>query len=112
MNCTLGYNHGMALPHQNINLNGYREALNKQLTTAPTHVVRIRLVAVGKQQSKEASAGLASKSIKYNLKCAFFISYLKIRNSKYYVNVNLKSFLYSFQEKKVNMGFVTTGRYC
>lgn len=29
--CTLGYNHGMAVPHQNLNLDGCREAVNKQL---------------------------------------------------------------------------------
>lgn len=68
MNCTLGHNHGVALPHENLNLDGYWEAINK----APTCVPRTRLVAVGKQQSREAHTGLASKSIKYNLKCAFY----------------------------------------
>lgn len=34
--------------------------------------------------------GSASESVKDSLKCVLYISYLKIRNSKCYIDVNLK----------------------
>lgn len=50
------------------------------------------------------------KTIAYNV---VFISHLKIRDCKYYVGINLMSFLRSssFQERQANLGFVPLGRY-
>lgn len=50
------------------------------------------------------------KTIAYNV---LFISHLKIRDCKYYVGINLMSFLRSssFQERQANLSFVLLGRH-